>query len=132
MHGGISGCLAPLVQRQPRPQTPPDCLTFLAFCRDKQLAPSLPRHTVSRPATLQLYARRKNLFLKSAFDMCLLQASRNERDSELTARRIERERQGERGRGKESVLLRSPLVMFSYGQKSVARRTCQVFRRLLR
>lgn len=90
MHGGISGCLAPLVQ-QPRP--PSSCRLaarppyILAFCRDKQFgfyfAPP-PCVDLSPPTflpLLQLYARRKNLFLKSAFDMCLLQASPNERDS---------------------------------------------------
>lgn len=90
MHGGISGCLAPLVQ-QPRP--PSSCRLaarppyILAFCRDKQFGFYFAPPPASRlsPTTflplLQLYARRKNLFLKSAFDMCLLQASPNERDS---------------------------------------------------
>lgn len=85
------------------------------------------------------------MFLKSAFDMCLLQASPNERDSksllELMSERAskrEREidREGEGERGGELWLrfatLADVVVMFSYGPKSVASRTCQLFRRLLR
>lgn len=65
MHGGISGCLAPLVQ-QPRP--PSSCRLaarppyILAFCRDKQFGfyfapppclPPLPYYLPSIAATLR-------------------------------------------------------------------------------